>query len=298
MEKTKTSNKIKRSAGEWTFDTLNIVLMLFVAFITLYPFWYVLVSSVSNPVSVDAGLIYWWPDMFNVNSYLEVFAISNFWSAYRNTIVLAVGGTTLSMFFTILTAYPLSKKRLWARNFFQLIMIVTMNFAAGLVPRYLIFRATGVQNNHLMYLISTLLTPMNVVLVRSYFQSVSGSLEESAKLDGAGDLTILFKIYIPLSIPVIMTVSLYYFVARWNSYFWPMILFTDDSKVPLQVVLKNLVVEQNASDELADETGAMKKSKQTIIYATIVCAALPMLAIYPFIQRFFVKGIMIGAVKG
>lgn len=291
-------NKIKRSAGEWTFDILNTLLMLLLAFITLYPFWYVLVCSFSNPVSVDAGIIYWWPDAFNVNSYLEVFAISNFWSAYRNTIFLAVGGTVVSMFFTILTAYPLSKKRLWGRRGWTFIMIICMNFVAGMIPRYLIFRATGVMNNHIMFLFAFALTPMNIILVRAYFESVSDSLEESAKLDGAGDLTILFKIYIPLSVPVIMTVSLYYFVARWNSYFWEMILFTDDSKVPLQVVLKNLVVEQNAKEDLADEDGSMLKSKQTIIYATIICAALPMLVIYPFVQRFFVKGIMIGAVKG
>ena len=142
----KRENKIKRSVGEWVFDIFNVLLMLFLAFITLYPFWYVLVSSFSNPLSVDAGIIYWWPDAFNVNSYLEVFAISNFWSAYRNTIILAVGGTVISMLFTILAAYPLSKKRLWKRKFFTLIMIITMNFAAGMVPRYLVFRATGAVN--------------------------------------------------------------------------------------------------------------------------------------------------------
>ncbi len=294
----KRENKIKRSVGEWAFDIFNVLLMLFLACITLYPFWYVLVSSFSNPLSVDAGIIYWWPDAFNVNSYLEVFAISNFWSAYRNTIILAVGGTVISMLFTILAAYPLSKKRLWKRKFFTLIMVITMNFAAGMVPRYLVFRATGAVNNLLMYLIATALTPMNIILVRAYFESISDSLEESAKLDGAGDWTILFKIFIPLSVPVIMTVSMYYFVARWNSYFWEMILLTDEDKVPLQVVLKNLVVEQQGKEELADEDGSLQKNKQTIIYATIICAALPMFVVYPFVQRFFVKGIMIGAVKG
>lgn len=298
MEKIKSKNKIKRSVGEWIFDTCNVLFMLFLAFITLYPFWYVLVCSFSNPMSVEAGMIYWWPDMFNVNSYLEVFAISNFWSAYGNTIFLAVGGVVVSMVATMLSAYPLSKKRLWGRTFFTIFMIITMYFMAGMIPRYLVFRALGIENNRVGYLFAFAMTPFYIILMRTYFQSIPESLEESAKLDGASDLTILFKIYIPLSVPAIMTISLYYFVGRWNSYFWEMILLRDDDKVPLQVVLKKLVVEQNAKEDLADEAGQMQKSKQTIIYATIIMAAMPMLMIYPFVQKFFVKGIMVGSVKG
>ncbi len=297
-EKIKRSNKIKRSAGEWVFDTCNVIFMLLIMFITLYPFWYVTVCSFSNPMSVDAGMIFWWPDAFQTGSYEEVFAIDYFWNSYLNTIILSVGGTVVSLIATMLSAYPLSKKRLWGRKFFTLAMIVTMYFAAGMIPRFLIFKAVGVMNNLFMYMLAFCMTPFYIILMRTYFQSISESLEESAKLDGASDWKVLVKIYVPLSVPAIMTIGLYYFVGRWNSYFWEMILLRDADKVPLQVLLRKLIVEQQAQGELAGEDGTVTKSQQTIIYATIVVAALPMLIIYPFIQKFFVKGIMVGAVKG
>ena len=288
---------IKRSIGEHIFDTINAILLIGIAFITLYPFWYVLICSVSNPLMVSAGKVFWWPVGFEFASYMKVFEMPYIWTSYGNTIMIAVGGTVISMILTMLTAYALSKKRLPGRMFFTWIMLITMWFGAGMMPSYLNLKNLGLLNNRLTLMIMGAISGFYVVLMRTYFESISDSLEESAKMDGANDWTVLFQIYVPLSVPCLMTIALYYFVAKWNSYFWAMVIIKDEWKLPLQVLLKKLVVQTQLKAELED-VSANTTNQQTIIYATIMLASLPMIMLYPFVQKFFVKGIMIGAVKG
>ncbi len=288
---------IKRSVGEHIFDTVNVILLIGIAFITLYPFWYVLICSVSDPMSVSAGRVFWWPVGFEFASYMKVFEMPYIWTSYANTVIISVGGTVLSMILTMLTSYALSKKRLPGRMFFTWIMLITMWFGAGMMPTYLNLKNLGLLNNRLTLIIMNAISGFYVVLMRTYFESVSDSLEESAKMDGANDWTVLFKIYVPLSVPCLMTIALYYFVARWNSYFWAMIIIKDEWKLPLQVLLKKLVVQTQLKAELED-VSSNTTNQQTIIYATIMLASLPMIMLYPFVQKFFVKGIMVGAVKG
>ena len=288
---------IKRSVGEHIFDIINAILLILVVFITLYPFWYVLVASVSNPDMVSAGKVVWWPIGFEFASYIKVFNIPYIWNAYGNTIMISISSTAVSLLLTMLSAYALSKKRLPGRTFFTWIMLITMWFSAGLMPMYLNYKNLGLLNNRLALIIANAILPFYVVLMRTYFEAISDSLEESAKIDGANDLTILFQIYIPLSVPCLMTIALYYFVNNWNSYFLAMILIKDEWKLPLQVLLKKLVVQTQLTSETMD-ISSTTVNQQTIIYATIMLASLPMICIYPFVQKFFVKGIMIGAVKG
>lgn len=299
---------IKRSVGEYIFDTINVILLLCIAFITLYPFWYVLVASLSNPDAVAAGRVYFWPAgelgnylapwNFEWSAYERVMAIPNIWTAYGNTIYITVMGTLISLSVMSLGAYALSKKRLRGRTFFTWIMIITMWFNAGTMPMYLNFKNLGLLDNRWALILGFAVSAFYVILLRTYFENVSDSLEESAKMDGANDWLVFFRIYLPLSVPALMTVGLYCFVDRWNAYLWAMILLKDQNKIPLQVLLRSLVVKVTMTTETMVGLDTSQFNEQTIVYATIMVAVIPMLLLYPFIQRFFVKGIMLGAVKG
>ena len=176
-------------------------------------------------------------------------------------------------------------------------MLITMWFGAGMMPSYLNLKNLGLLNNLNTLIIFGCINSFYVILMRTYFESISDSLEESAKIDGASDWTVLFRIFLPLSVPSLMTIGLYYFVDRWNAFFWAMIIIRDEWKVPLQVILKKLIVQTQLDSENMDVSSSVV-NQQTIIYATIMVATIPMICIYPFVQKFFVKGVMIGAVKG
>ena len=288
---------IKRSVGEHIFDTINVILLILIAIITLYPFWYTLVASISNPDAVAAGSVFLWPIGFEMASYIKVSEIPYIWNAYGNTIFISVVGTAVNIILTICGAYPLSKLRLRGRKFFTWIMLITMWFNAGMMPTYLNLRNLGMLNSRFTLIIAWAISAFYVVLMRTYFESISESLEESAKIDGANDWVVLLKIYLPLSVPALMTISLYYFVDRWNAFFWAMIIIRDEWKVPLQVLLRKLIVQTQLESETVDLSSQVM-NQQTVIYATIMVATIPMIAVYPFVQKFFVKGIMVGAVKG
>jgi len=287
-----------RTAGEKIFNVINIVFMILLIFITLYPLWYVLVASFSNPISVSRGIVTLWPDGFRLASYKRVIETKNIWSSYGNTIFYAVVGTAVSMFLTVMGAYPLSKRNLPGRRFIMFVALFTMWFGAGMIPTFLNFRNLHLYDSRLGIILCFAVSTFYVILMRTFFENVPDSMEESAKIDGANDWVILFRIYLPLSVPAIATLTMYYFVGRWNSYFWSMLLLQDQTKIPLQVLLRRLIVEVSLTMTEYADVSANTMTEQTIIYATIVVAVIPMLVLYPFIQKYFVKGIMIGAIKG
>ncbi len=295
----KRKNAIKRTRGELIFDIINHIILLVVGLITLYPFWYVLVASISDPDMVAAGKVLFWPNGFNIAAYEKIMGMKDIWTAYSNTIFYAVVGTSVSLILTFLGAYPLSKRRLKGRKLFNLIMLFTMWFGTGMIPFYLNIKRLALDNNRWGIIIVFAISAFNTILVRTYFESIPDSMEESAKMDGASDWRVLLDIYLPLAVPAIMTIGLYYFVGRWNSFFWEMILLRDASKVPLQVLLRKLVVQTNLSGtDLNINIDIATFNEQTMVYSTIMVAILPMLVLYPFIQKFFIKGIMVGAIKG
>ncbi len=204
------------------------------------------------------------------------------------------------MLFSITGAYALSKQRLMGRKFLTIFVTATMWFKAGIVPEFLNFRDLGLYNTRAVPIIGFAVVAFNIILLKTYFESVPASLEESAQLDGASDLKILWSIYMPLSKPGIATVSLFYAVSKWNGYFWSMILLRDESKIPLQVLLRKLIVEMNATSEFSDALQMAQQgySVETVVYATIIISIIPIVIMYPFIQKYFAKGAMIGAVKG
>lgn len=289
----------KSTFGEKIFTVVNGLIMLLAVFFALYPLWYVLVSSFSEPVAVTSGKVFLWPVGFTTASYKKaLFDTPYVLSSYLNTIFYAVVGTSMSMILTMLGAYGLSKKRLHGRKFLTIYVTFTMWFAAGMIPSYIIYRMLGLLDTRLGVLCSGLMNTFNLIIMRTAYQNVPESLEESMKLDGASDFQVLFNCYIPLCVPTIMTLVLYYFVARWNTYLWPMIILSTETKVPLQVVLRKLIVEMTGLFDNSADVDVGTMSKETIIYATMIIAVVPMLILYPFIQRFFVKGVVVGAVKG
>ncbi len=276
--------------------------LFLISALALYPFIYVLSASLSNSNAVAAGNVLLYPiGGVHFNSYKKVAEIPNLWVAYGNTFYYTFVGTATCMLFSITGAYALSKQRLMGRKFLTIFVTATMWFkAGGIVPEFLNFRDLGLYNTRAVPIIGFAVVAFNIILLKTYFESVPASLEESAQLDGASDLKILWSIYMPLSKPGIATVSLFYAVSKWNGYFWSMILLRDESKIPLQVLLRKLIVEMNATSEFSDALQMAQQgySVETVVYATIIISIIPIVIMYPFIQKYFAKGAMIGAVKG
>ena len=285
------------SKGERIFQVINSIFLVLLSLLIIYPIVYTISASLSSSDAVVTGRVVLWPVGFDLSAYKYVFGEKSIGISYLNSIFYTVAGTIMSLVLTICGAYSLSKARLHGRSVITFCVVFTMWFNAGMIPTYLNFRDLGLLDTRIGILLHGTISTYNFILMKNFFQSVPSSLEEAAHVDGANDLQTLFKIFIPLSLPSIATVALFYAVARWNEYLWPMILVDSDNLLPLQVVLKKMIVDLNVSlDRQMDvET---KLSEETFIYATIVVSSVPMLLLYPFIQKFFVKGVMVGAVKG
>lgn len=290
---------IRSSRDESIFNAVNISFLVILSVLFLYPIIYVISASMSKPIHLMSGEVLLFPKGFTFDSYREAFTIPNFWRSYWNSVHLTAVGTLINMFFTVTGAYVLSKKELKGRKFFILMAVMVMWFDPGMIPRYLNFRSLHLINSYAAITIGFGVSSFNLIILKSFFETVPKSLEESARIDGAGPWTILRNIYIPLSTSALTTIALFYAVNRWNGYFWTMILLTDDTKAPLQVLLKKLIVEKNVAAEagsLMNQAGTA--SSDTIIYAVIVLSIIPIMVVYPYVQRFFRKGITLGAVKG
>ncbi|THF84674.1 carbohydrate ABC transporter permease [Cohnella fermenti] len=286
---------LESRAEKW-FYALNYVLLALVAIGALYPFLYVLSASVSSPEAVVTGAVVLWPKQLTLQAYEAVFREHGIWVGYANTIFYTVAGTLVSMAISVCGAYSLSKKQLAGRKLFNAIIAVTLFFNAGMIPVYLNFRDLHLLDSRAAIVFGFAVSTFNVIILRTFFQSIPEEIEEAARIDGAGQAAILWRIVLPLSKAALATISLFYAVSRWNGYFWAMLLLRSRDKIPLQVLLNRLVVQMKPSDTMmTDSSGAIG---ETIIYATIVVAIVPIVAVYPFIQRYFVKGVTIGSVKG
>ena len=288
---------MKRSKGENVFNVINIIALTMISVVMLYPFLYVVGASLSDPDEVAAGAVWLMPKGITLSSYLEVLNYKGIWMAYGNTLFYVVAGTLISMVVTMCGAYPLSKRRLRGGGIITFLVAFTMWFNAGMIPTYLNLKDLHLLNSRIGILVFGCVSAFYVFIMRTYFASIPDSLEESARIDGANDWRIMVQIYLPLSIPCIATLTLYYIVDRWNGYFWAMILLKDESKIPLQVLLNKLIVQSGLSGE-TDMTTDSTFNQQTLVYTTIVVSVLPVLCAYPFLQKYFVKGVMVGAIKG
>lgn len=284
---------------EAVFNAVNTAFLLILGLLFLYPIVYVFAASVSKPIHIMLGEVFLLPKGITFDSYKEAVRIPNFWRSYANSIHITAVGTLINMMLTVTGAYVLSKPELPARKFFILLIVIVMWFDPGIIPRYLNFRSLRLINLNTAITVGFGVSTFNLIILKSFFETVPKSLEESARIDGAGQWTILCNIYIPLSTSALTTIALFYAVSRWNGYFWTMILLTDEKKAPLQVLLKKLIVERNLT---ADAGSLISKagtsSSDTIIYAVIVLSIIPIMIVYPYVQQFFRKGITLGAVKG
>lgn len=289
---------MKQSKGEKAFYVINYIVLAIIGLLTIYPLVYVFSASISEADAVITGKVLLFPKNIDFSAYQKVLEEKGIWTAYGNTIYYTAAGTLVNILITICGAYPLSKKRLMGRSFISFMIALTMWFNAGMIPFYLTLKGLNILNTRFAIIFAFACTTFNVILLRTFFQSIPDSLEEAATVDGANDLQILRKIYLPLSKPALATVGLFYGIGRWNGYFWSMIILRDESKIPLQVLLKKLIVEMTASSEYINAVDTFTYSGETIMYATIIVSLIPVILIYPYIQKYFVKGVMIGSVKG
>ncbi|AYB43009.1 carbohydrate ABC transporter permease [Paenibacillus lautus] len=288
----------KRSAGEITFICLNALILTGLCFVTLYPFVYVAFASFSDPASLaqHRGLLFA-PLDINFGAYKAVFNNPMITTGYRNTLIYVVAGTAINLVATAIGAYVLSRRNLYFKNVLMMLIVITMFFGGGLIPTYLLINNLGMLNTIWAMLIPGMIGTFNMIIMRTAFQSVPISLEESAKIDGANDLIILFRIIIPLSMPVIAVMILWYAVGHWNSYFGALIYLRDRELFPLQLVLREILITNTTDSMMTEASGDRMAIADTIKYATIIVSTLPILLLYPFLQKYFVKGVLIGAIK-
>ena len=290
-------NKVKHSFGEWVFDTCNTLFLIFIAFVALYPFVFVLLYSISDPTRMMGRIgVILWPKGFQLEAYRMVFMNPMITTGYLNTIFYLFFGLLINMFMTMTAAYALSRRAVMFKRFISLFIIFTMFFSGGLIPFYLQVRSYGLLDTRLALLLPSAMSAFNLIIMRTGFETVPISLEESAKLDGATHMQICFRIVVPLSLPVIAVITLYYGVYHWNAWYHAMIFIRTRDLYPLQLILREILI-ANQTDNMMVESGIVAALGEAIKYATIIVATLPVLCVYPFLQRYFVKGIMIGAVK-
>lgn len=291
----------RRSNGERAFDALNVVLMLFIMVVTLYPFIYVLFASLSDPAAMVAhsGILLRPVGDATLDSYGMVLSNSSIGSGYRNTLFLVVVGTAINVLMTSFGAYVLSRRGYMGKRALNFFVVFTMFFSGGLIPFYLTVKDVGLLDSLWALIIPKCIATYNMIIMRTAFQGVPDSIEESARLDGANDFTILFKMFWPLTLPTMAVMILFYAVDHWNAWFNAMMFMQTRSKYPLQLILREILISSDTS-QMTTTVGSLDTGivGETIKYSTIIVATIPVLAIYPFLQRYFVKGIMIGAVKG
>ena len=291
---------MKTTFSRKCFVCFNTVFLILLSLICLYPMLYVLFASFSDSRELmsHSGLLLA-PLKFNTNAYTAVFKNPSILSGYRNTLFILVVGTVYSVILTSLGAYVLSRKNFLLRNFFMMAITFTMFFNGGLIPFYMVVKKVGLYNSLLSLIIPLAISTYNLIIMRTSFSAVPTELEEAARIDGASHWTILFKIYIPVSKAIIAVMILYYGVGLWNGWFYSMIFIADRSKFPLQLILREILIQNDTSSVMGGvglEDGF--SVAESVKYAVIVVATVPILCIYPFIQKYFVKGVMIGAVKG
>jgi putative aldouronate transport system permease protein len=292
---------MRATTGERNFNALNVLIMTFMMIITVYPILFVLFASLSDPVEMMAhtGILLRPLGKVTLGAYQAVAENPNILQGFLNTVFIVVVGTTFNIFMTALGAYFLSRKGVLFRDFFMMAIVFTMFFSGGLIPVYFTVRDLHLDNTLWALIIPGAVNTYNLIIMRTAFAAIPDSLEESAKLDGAGHLRILFNIMLPLAGPTIAVMVLYYGVAHWNSWFNAMIYLRKRELFPLQLILREILI-LNETSNMTTGAGAgdMEMIGETIKYAIIVVATLPILVLYPFLQRYFVKGVMIGAVKG
>lgn len=281
------------------FTIFNILVMLLLSAAMLYPFVYMLAISLSGDVYVMKGEVTLWPKGWNLRMYELVLGDPKIWTSYRNTIIYTLLGTAIAMLVTSMGAYALSRKDMMFHKGFTLLIVFTMFFGGGMIPTFLVVRSLGLVDTIWGMVLPGAVSTWNLILMRTFFSGIPKELEESGRMDGLNDIGIFFRIIVPLSKPVFATISLFYAVGIWNNFLYPLLYLRSQELFPLQVLLRNLVLAGSVSSGQVTQIGGDNLVvEDSLKYATIMVSTLPILILYPFVQKYFVKGSMIGAVKG
>ncbi len=291
--------KIRKTAEDVFIDVLSYAVMGLFALITLIPFLNIIAKTFSEDWAVVSGKVGILPMGFQLDSLNYVITSSRFLSSFMVSVIITAAGTALSILLICVTAYPLSKKKLWGVKGVMILYVFTMMFSGGMIPNYLLIKNLGIYNTLWSVILPGMINVFNLMIVKNYFESIPESIEESAMMDGASYTRVLFTIVLPLAVPTIATITLFTAVNYWNNYMGPMLYINEPGLKPLQLYLREIILEQSdmvLSSQSAEDQ--LNISSEGVRSATIIASTLPILVVYPFIQKYFIKGIMIGSVKG
>ena len=293
--------KISETRADRVFDVMNYVILTICLLIVAYPLYFIVIASISDPVDVNAGKVFLYPVKVTLDGYRRILEYDSFFTGYRNTLMYTLVGTTVNMALTVPAAYALSRKDLVGRNFFMMLITFTMIFSGGLMPTYLLVRDLNMLDTTWALVVPVAVSAWNLIVARTFFQqTIPDDLLEAAQLDGATNVQFFARIVLPLSKPIIAVLILFYAVSHWNSYSNALYYLLTTGKYPLQLVLRSILFENSMNDMVDDAANlaAQMRLGDLIKYGVIIASSLPLLILYPFLQRYFIQGIMIGAVKG
>lgn len=291
---------MKASAGERVFYGINIILLTLIGLLCLLPLVHIVAISFSSNTAIATGRVSLWPVEPSWLAYKSMVEGTNIVKAFQNSLLITFAGTLFNMLFTILAAYPLSKKHFYFRRFFTLAIVFTMMFKAGLIPDYMLVKSLHLTGKYWALWLPGLISVYNMLLMRSFFAAIPEELEDAARMDGCSEWRLILQIVLPLSMPVLATLTLFYGVGHWNSFFNVMIYINDPNKFNLSVLVQNMIQSASILTEMSNLNPDDYKllTPESIKSASVIVMTLPMLIVYPFLQKYFVKGVMIGAIKG
>ena len=298
----KRHKKITRTPCEWVLDIVKVVFLAFVVVVTVYPFWNIFIISINDATDAIRGGLYFLPRKLSLSSYAEILGRSTFLASIKVSVGRTLIGTPIAVLVTAMLAYPLSRKDLVGRKFWNLLFVFTMYFGGGLVPYYMVLKGIHMLNTFWVFIFPMMMSVYNMILIRSYIESMPDSLFEAAKIDGANDLVVFVKMVIPLSKPILMTVALFVAINQWNSWFDAYLYTSDQALKPMQSILVEILNQYqtgaSTSQAMSNAKAGVTVTPDSIRMAATMVATLPIIMVYPFVQKYFVKGIMLGAVKG
>lgn len=293
---------VSRTAADKWFDACMYVILSLLLLAVLYPLYFVVIASISNPDLVNVGDVALFPKEITLEGYRRIFSDSSIWLGYRNSLIYTVLGTCLNVILTLTAGYALSRSDLAGRGIFMLIIVFTMFFSGGLIPSYLLVKGLGMLNTIWVMILPNAVSAYNIIITRTFFQSTMPvELLEAAKVDGCSNTRFFLQIVLPVSLPILAVMVLFSAVGHWNSYFQALIYLKDDSLQPLQIILRKILISNEASENMVDglvNQAEVVRMAETMKYGVIIVSSLPVLILYPFLQKYFIKGVMIGSLKG
>jgi putative aldouronate transport system permease protein len=295
------NTSVKDNRKDRLFTILNTLFLCIITFIVLYPLLYIVSASFSSPSAVLSGKVWLWPVDVTLEGYKAVFEYKRIWTGFANSLFYTIAGTTLNVAITVMAAYALSRKDLVGRNLIMMMCVFTMIFSAGIIPSYLVVQDLGLLNSRWAMILPTALSVWNLIIARTFFQvTIPNELLEASQMDGCSDFKFFFRVVIPLSAPIIAVLTLFYAVGHWNQYFQALLYIRDPDLFPLQLILREILIRNEVDASMLQDVRVAAEQaglRQLLKYSLIVISSVPVLIIFPFVQKHFVKGVMIGSLK-